>query len=240
MIENDIINWLEISENMKYIDIYDKQSRVKFFKLIHTMMDFKTFGSFWYLLLKLVYFLQIMMLAINGISQTSDNVITLLKYISNILLINEYFSNESAYSLVILVLSILTLIIIFIYIYIQISINLGKFYIHLPVSLLNYFNQILIDYLIGPIIMVALLSTKCDNNNEHIILHKKCFSDPIHVVIMLFAMINLIFYIGYNYLLSVYYNEIGAINKNKLAARINCSYEFFIFTNKCIIFLMTS
>ena len=239
MIENDIINWLEISENMKYIDIYDKQSRVKFFKLIHTMMDFKTFGSFWYLLLKLVYFLQIMMLAINGISQTSDNVITLLKYISNILLINEYFSNESAYSLVILVLSILTLIIIFIYIYIQISINLGKFYIHLPVSLLNYFNQILIDYLIGPIIMVALLSTKCDNNNEHIILHKKCFSDPIHVVIMLFAMINLIFYIGYNYLLSVYYNEIGAINKNKLAARINCSYEFFIFTNKCIIFLMT-
>ena len=99
MIENDIINWLEISENMKYIDIYDKQSRVKFFKLIHTMMDFKTFGSFWYLLLKLVYFLQIMMLAINGISQTSDNVITLLKYISNILLINEYFSNESAYSL---------------------------------------------------------------------------------------------------------------------------------------------
>ena len=240
MIENDIINWLEISESMKYIDIYSKQTRAKFFRLIHVMMGFKSFGSFWYLLLKLIYFLQIMMLAINDLSSdTSDNTVTLLKYISNIFLINEYLSNESFYSLVILVLSILTLIIILIYIYIEISINLGKFYIRLPVSLLNYFNPLLIDYLMGPIIIITLLSTKCDDNNEHILLHKKCFNDPVHIVVMLFAMINLIFYIVYNYLLSVYYNEIGAINENKLSARINCNYEFFVFLNKCVLFILT-
>ena len=91
MIENDIINWLEISESMKYIDIYSKQTRAKFFRLIHVMMGFKSYGSFWYLLLKLFYLLQIMMLAINDIpAETSDNVVTLLKYISNIFLVNEY------------------------------------------------------------------------------------------------------------------------------------------------------
>ena len=240
MIENDIINWLEISESMKYIDIYSNQTRAKFFRLIHTMMGFKSFGSFWYLLLKLFYFLQIMMLAINDIpSDSSDNTVTLLKYISNIFLINEYLSSESFYSLVILVLSILSLIIALIYVYIEISINLGKFYIRLPVSLLNYFNQLLIDYLVGPIIMITLLSTKCDGNNEHILLHKKCFEDPVHVTVMLFALINLAFYIVYNYLLAVYYNEIGAINENKLSARINCNYELFIFLNKCVIFILS-
>ena len=240
MIENDIINWLDISESMKYIDIYSKPIRSKFFRIIHVMMGFKSFGSFWYLLLKLFYFLQIMMLAINGLpSDTSDNTVTLLKYISSIFLVNEYLSNESFYSLVILVLSILTLIIILIYIYIEISINLGKFYIRLPVSILNYFNPLLIDYLMGPIIMITLLSTKCDENNEHILLHKKCFSDPIHLVVMIFALINLLFYLCYDYLLSVYYNEIGAINENKLSARINCNYELFVFLNKCVIFILS-
>ena len=240
MIENDIINWLEISESMKYIDIYSKPTRAKFFRIIHVMMGFKSFGSFWYLLLKLIYFLQIMMLAINDLSSdTSDNTVTLLKYISNIFLINEYLSSESFYSLVILVLSILTLIIVLIYIYIEISINLGKFYIRLPVSILNYFNPLLIDYLMGPIIMITLLSTKCDENNEHILLHKKCFSDPVHLVVMIFALINLLFYLCYDYLLSVYYNEIGAINENKLSARINCNYELFVFLNKCVIFILS-
>ena len=239
MIENDIINWLEISESMKYIDIYNKYSRVKFFRLIHVMMGFKSYGSFWYLLLKLFYFLQIMMLAINDISDTSDNTITLLKYISNIFLINEYLSSESFYSLVILVLSILTVIIIFVFIYIEISINLGKFYIRLPVSILNYFNPLLIDYLIGPIIIMALLSTKCDDNNEHFLLHKKCFKDPTHIAVMLFAFINLAFYVGYTFILSIYYNEVGAINENKLSARLNCNYEFFVFINKIVIFILS-
>ena len=239
MIENDIINWLEISESMKYIDIYGRPSRVKFFKIIHIMMDFKTFGSFWYLLLTLFYFLQIMMLVINDISESSDYSVTLLKYISNIFLINEYLASEKFYSIVILVLSILTLVIILIYIYIQISINLGKFYIRLPVSLLNYFNLLLIDYLIGPIIMITLLSTKCDEKNEHILLHTKCFQDVSHICIVVFAIMNLIFYLIYTAFLSFYYNEIGAVNENKLSARINCNYELFIFIFKCVLFLFT-
>ena len=179
------------------------------------------------------------MLAINDISEILDNNIKLLKYISNIFLINEYLSNESFYSLVILVLSIITLLIILIYVYIEISINLGKFYIRLPVTLINYFNQLFTDYLMGPIIMITILSTKCDDKNEHILLHKKCFKDPSHLTVMIFALINLAFYIVYDYLLSVYYNEIGAINENKLAARLNCSYELFIFINKFILFILS-
>ena len=239
MIENDIINWLDISENMKYIDIYGKTGRVKFFKLIHIMMDFKTFGSFWYLLLTLFYFLQIMMLVINDISESSDYSIKLLKYISNLFLINEYLTSESFYILVILVLSILTLIIIFIYIYIQISINLGKFYVRLPVSLLNYFNLLLLDYLIGPIIIITLLSTKCDENNEHFLTHKKCFKDAYHICVVVFSIINLVFYIGYTMFLAIYYNEIGAVNENKLSQRINCNYELFIHIFKCLLFVFS-
>ena len=239
MIENDIINWLDISENMKYIDIYGKASRAKFFKIIHVMMDFKTFGSFWYLLLTLFYFLQIMMLVINDIYESNDYSVILLKYISNLFLINEYLASENFYTLVILVLSILTLLIILIYIYIQISLNLGKFYIRLPVSLLNYFNLLLMDYLIGPIIMVTLLSTKCDDLNDHFLLHKKCFKDISHISVVIFAILNLIFYLMYTIFLAMYYNEIGAVNENKLSARINCNYELFIHIFKCFLFFLT-
>ena len=56
---------------------------------------------------------------------------------------------------------------------------------------------------------------------------------------MIFALINLLFYLCYDYLLSVYYNEIGAINENKLSARINCNYELFVFLNKCVIFILS-
>ena len=239
MIENDIINWLDISENMKYMDIYGKSSRATFFKIIHVMMDFKTFGSFWYLLLTLFYFLQIMMLVINDISESNDYSVILLKYISNLFLINEYLASENFYTLVILVLSILTLLIILIYIYVQISINLGKFYIRLPVSLLNYFNLLLMDYLIGPIIMVTLLSTKCDGLNDHFLLHKKCFKDVSHICVVIFAIFNLIFYLMYTIFLAMYYNEIGAVNENKLSARINCNYELFIHIFKCFLFVLT-
>ena len=239
MIENDIINWLEISESMKYIDIYSSPNRVKFFKIIHIMMGFKSFGSFWYLLLILFFFLQIMMLVINDISDSSDYSITLLKYVSNIFLVNEYLAREKLYSMVILILSILTLLIILIYVYIQISINLGKFYVRLPVNLLNYFNLLLIDYLIGPIIMITLISTKCDENNEHVLMHKKCFKDVSHICIVVFAFINLVFYLCYTFLLAVYYNDIGAVNENRLSARINCNYEIFLFFFKCILFVLT-
>ena len=135
-----------------------------------------------------------MMLVINDIYESNDYSVILLKYISNLFLINEYLASENFYTLVILVLSILTLLIILIYIYIQISLNLGKFYIRLPVSLLNYFNLLLMDYLIGPIIMVTLLSTKCDDLNDHFLLHKKCFKDISHISVVIFSILHLIFY----------------------------------------------
>ena len=224
---------------MKYIDVYSSSTRSNFFRLIHVMMKFKTFGSFWTVLLQILFFLQIIMITINNISGSSDYTITLLKYISNLLLIQEYLATERFYTLTILIASILILLIIFDYIYIQISINLDKFYIRIPVSLLNYFNLLLRDYLIGPIMIICLISTKCDEDNKHLILKNECYKDLKHLLIFIFSIINFVFYFGYSIMMTIYYNEIGAVNENKLSARTNCNYEFYIQIFKNILFVLS-
>ena len=61
----------------------------------------------------------------------------------------------------------------------------------------------------------------------------------LNIYFLLFAsVINLIFFLVLSIGLSIYYNEIGAINENKVGRRINCNYEIYMNISKILMFFL--
>ena len=236
MIESNIVNWVDLGDSLQNLDVYGKRKTIHFFNFIRVLMTYKTFGVFYYILLKFLFFLQIMMLTLTNLSKENDSAIILLKYISTVIFVQEIVKDNKTYKIAILVNSILTVFIILCIIYIIFSIRIRKFYMNLPIYCLNFVNILITNYLIGPIVQISILSTNC-KNNKHIYLDVDCYSDISHLLIFIASMINLVFFLIFSVLLSIYFNEIGSVNENKVSGRINCNYEIYMNISKISMFV---
>ena len=237
MIESNIINWIDLGDSMQNLDVYSKKKLVKFFNLMRVILTYKTFSIFFFLILKFFFFLQLMMLTIVNVEDKKDHTITILNYISNVIFIQEIIDSKGSYKIAIILNSCLTIITLSCFIYFIISIKIGRFYIKFPVFFLNLVAEILMQYLIGPIVQISLFSTNC-KNNKHIFLNVECFKNFDHLLITVASVINLIFFLVLSIGLSIYYNEIGAINENKVGSRINCNYEIYMNISKILMFVL--
>jgi len=237
MIESNIINWIDLGDSMQNLDVYSKKKLVKFFNLMRVILTYKTFSIFFFLILKFFFFLQLMMLTIVNVEDKKDHTITILNYISNVIFIQEIIDNKGSYKIAIILNSCLTLITLACFIYFIISIKIGRFYIKFPVFFLNLIAEILMQYLIGPIVQISLFSTNC-KNNKHIFLNVECFKNLEHLIITIASVINILFFLVLSIGLSIYYNEIGAINENKVGSRINCNYEIYMNISKILMFVL--
>ncbi len=237
MIESNIINWIDLGDSMQNLDVYSKKKLVKFFNLMRVILTYKTFSIFFFLILKFFFFLQLMMLTIVNVEDKKDHTITILNYISNVIFIQEIINSKGSYKIAIILNSCLTIITLSCFIYFIISIKIGRFYIKFPVFFLNLIAEILMQYLIGPIVQISLFSTNC-KHNKHIFLNVECFKNFDHLLITVASVINLIFFLVLSIGLSIYYNEIGAINENKVGSRINCNYEIYMNISKILMFVL--
>ena len=235
MIEGDILNWVDLGETMQYLDVYGHRTLIKFFNLIRVLMSYKSFGLFFHLFFYFFDFLQILMLLTTNIDDKNDSTLVLLKYIKSVVFIQDFVKSKSTFFLAIFVLTFLAIFIILLIVYMVISIKIKKFYLQLPIFLLNFTNIFLMDYLIAPIIQITLYGSNCPNG-EHIYLKKKCYKDLSHIIFFILSMLLLLFFVGYSIILSIYYNEIGTVIGNKLSGRINCSYEFYANLMKIVFF----
>ena len=107
----------------------------------------------------------------------------------------------------------------------------------LPITILNVIIILLIYYIIGPIVNICLLFSKC-KHKKHQLLEIECFSNITHVLISVASVINLIFYLLFSLAMSLYYNEIGTLSNANVKTRINCNYEIFSNIAKIIIFII--
>ena len=238
MIERDILNWIDIRESMQNLEIYRNKTKIKFFNFFRVILSYKSFGAGFYMFFKFFFFLQIMMLTLTNIEDKKDSAIVLLNYVSNVIFIQDIIKDKKSYNLSILSLTLLTLFIICLIIYILISIKIDKFYLYLPLWVLNFLNILLLNYLSGPIIHICLLITNCNNEyNKHIFLNKKCYKDTLHIIFFILSIINCLFLTIYCNILSVYYNQIGSVSENNQTGRINCLYEFYSLICKNILFI---
>ena len=236
MIESNIINWIDLSDSMQFLDVYGHKRWLKFFDIMRILVGYKTFSLFFFIILKVFFFFQILLLSLVNTPKESDSAIMILKYIEKVLLIQELITNKKTYMYFIAGITILTLIVTLLIIYLLISIKYGKFYSKLPVYTFNLINCIVIDYLIGPIIQICLMAFHC-SGGKHVLLGDECFVNWLHWLISILSFINLLIWVVISVILSIYYNEIGSINDSKVCARINCNYEFIVNIVKIIMFV---
>ena len=228
MIESNIIKWIDLGESMQYLDVYGKSKWMKFFNLIKILISFKKFSIFFYIVLKSFYFLQIIMLNLTNLTDDNDTAIKILTYIAKVIFVQNIITDNSTYKIAVIFNGILTFISIISLIYIIISVRIEKFYAKIPITLFNFTNILLLNYFIGPIVQISILSTNC-TNGIHVYLNVTCYSDYLHLVFLFISVINLIYFVILSVILSIYFNEIGSINENKVLARVNTNYE--IYTN---------
>ena len=237
MIESNIVKWIDLGDSMQSLDVYGKRKWIYFFNLIKVLISFKKFSIFFYIVLKCFFFLQIIMLNLTNLTDQNDSAIKILKYISTVIFVQEIIIDSSTYKIAIIINTIITGISIVCLIYLIISVKLNKFFMKIPITLLNLINILLLNYFIGPIVQISILSTKCENG-IHKYLNVQCYSDSTHLTYLFISIINLVYFLVWSIILSIYYNEIGSINETKVLSRINTNYEIYTNFSKISMFVL--
>ena len=236
MIESNIINWIDISDSMQNLDVYGHKKWLHFFDIMRVLVGYKTFSVFFFIILKFLFFLQIIMLCLVNTESEGDSAVQILKYISNVILIQGVITSKGTYTIALCIVVALTIIICLSCIYLMISIKMGKLMFKEPVLFFNIINVAAMDFLIGPIVQIGIMAFNC-NKGQHIYLNNTCYVHWLHWVVIVISVINTAFWIVFSIILSIYYNEIGSINETKVCARVNCNYEFFMNICKIAMFI---
>jgi hypothetical protein len=238
MIESNIVNWIELGDSMQKIDIYNRSKLMNFYNLIKILISYKKFSIFFYIILKCFYFLQIIMLNLTNLTDENDTTVKILKYLSTVIFVQDIITDTSTYEIAVYINTSLTFLSIFCLIYTIISDKIGKILVKFPISIFNLINILLLNYFIGPIVQISIMSTKC-SDGYHVFLKKQCFTDTTHIIFIIMSIFNLIYWVFLSIILSIYFNEIGSINETKVLARVNTNYEIYTNLSKISMFIFS-
>ena len=70
MIEDNIINYIDLGETMQNLDVYSKKGLIFFFKIFEIMLSYKINSQITFILLKIIFFLQV--IVVSSISIPAD------------------------------------------------------------------------------------------------------------------------------------------------------------------------
>ena len=234
MIESNIIKWIELGDSMQYIDVYGKKKMVKLFNFLRILMVYNSFTTFFFIILHFIFFIQIAMLCLLGVSSENDWIVKFFSFFKNVFLLEYLITGEVSYKLAIIIISAITIIIIGCSIFLMICIIKEQIYFKLPITICNIIIILLIYYIIGPITQICIMFTNCEKG-KHKYLQVTCFSDISHSLISLASIFNFIFFLLFSLAMSLYYNEIGTLSNANVKTRINCNYEIYANIAKIII-----
>ena len=92
MIESNLVKWLDLGDSMQKSEIYLKGKMLILFRLFRTMLQNQIGNIIFIILLKLVFYIQVMMIPIINNSQDEgkeDSLIKFLNYIKEIIFIQN-------------------------------------------------------------------------------------------------------------------------------------------------------
>ena len=118
----------------------------------------------------------------------------------------------------------MTLLVIATVVFLMVCIIRDQISFKLPIRILNVIIILLIYYIIGPIVNICLLFSKC-SDGVHEYLKIECFTNVTHILLSVASIINIIFFLLFSLAMSLYYNEIGTLSNANVKTRINCNYE---------------
>ena len=226
MIEPNLVKWVDLGDSMQKSEIYIQRKMLIIFRLFRTMLQNQTGNIIFIILLKLVFYIQVMMIPIINNSPDEgkkDSLIKFLNYIKQIIFIQNLIKKKTDYNIFLGIGYFLTIILYILVLYILIKTK--EKVNETPIRILNVFNLLLQNYLLCPIINIFMLSIKC-KNSKHIFLNIKCFEGQ-HLIITIFSFFCLFSSLIYSFLLSIFYYQVGGIKSHNFLKRVHCNYELY-------------
>ena len=230
MIEENIIEWLEISDTIQKIDIYNGKNPPFLFKINFILSQYAQFPEYFYLLFIFLYFAQIWELNILKINVEEDSILEIMQYVKKVFLLQDLITDNKAFA-ILFVSSLLLFIISFFLCVINIIALKNQKKYRFILSLNALINTVFLYYLIYINLETILMTILCVENNRLVICSFKKISFLIKfILIMLYAIIMIISL----FFSSLYFNNIGSINGSNVKCRINCNFTILIFIIKLI------
>ena len=227
MIESQIMDIIDLGDSLQKIEIYSQDKLVNYFNIFRTMLKFQCEDLIFIYFLKFFFYFQFMMIPLINIAEEAKNNDSLVKffyYIKEIIFIQDIIKKKEHYIIGFCVCVgfclLLFGLVIHLIIFSQTKVR------HRPLKTLNILNLILQNFFLCPLINIFLVSLKCEND-KHIFLNVKCWSDILHIIIAIASILFLSLCIIYSELLSIYYYRIGTIKVISNQTRINSNHEIF-------------
>ena len=237
MIESNIINWIELGDSMQKLDVYGKKKMITLFNFLRILMVYNSFNTTFFIILHFIFFTQLAMLCLIDVPSEGDWIVRIFMFFKDIFLFEDIIKGPTSYKVAIIIVSFVTLIVIAAVVFLMICIIRDQISFKLPITVLNLIIILLIYYIIGPIVNICLLFSKC-SNGVHEYLGIECFTNVTHIIISVASIINIIFFLLFSLAMSLYYNEIGTLSNANVKTRINCNYEIYSNIAKIIIFIL--
>ena len=89
MIEKNILEWLEVSDSIQKLDVYNSKTSFFVYKTNYLSSRYSHFSQYFYLFLYLIFFAQIWELNLLKVEVKGDLILEIIKYLEKILLIPQ-------------------------------------------------------------------------------------------------------------------------------------------------------
>ena len=247
MIESNIMNYIDINDSVQILTVYNKKHLIRLFKIFEILKSFKVNNILFQIILKILFFLQILDLVLINTTkedEKKDYLIKLVKSIKTLLLLTYNIDSKSKYIIfstgsIIYCFLIFICFLFIVYLVLKNPTNHKIF----PIKLLSILNVSLLHYGLCQVINMNLLITKCNRNEQYKLVHKylnrECYKDTFHIILLIVNLSLLFFVFIYSFLLAVYYYEIGSLKNEPNVIRINCYYELIENSISCLFYFLT-
>ena len=242
MIEKNTLEWLDMGEGLEKLDIYKNKKIIFIYNFFKTLLRENNFPLYFYIILQSVFYFQLCCVLFpkdNNIDYSNDYLVYIIVYTSKVFLPQLAINSFEAYRIIMIIFTILLFILIIGFFIIISKMNNDKqsYSIKYVSFLLNILLQIIINYLIGPIIIISLISFRCnDGYNKR--LGVECLTKGNKIIYIILALINIIFYSVITVFFSLFYKEIGKIGAYSPKIQISTNFELYRGISMIIIFII--
>ena len=231
MIEKNALEWLDMGEGLEKLDIYKNKKLVFIYTFFRVLLKENNFSLYFYIILQSIIYFQLCCISFgthDNKDYSNDYLIYIMTYISKIFLPQRIINNINSYRIIMIVITILLIFLFSGFFIIIAKMNNDKLsnFVKKVVLLVNFFLQIILHYLIGPIIVICLFSFKCSNGYNNIIA-SECLTKGKNIIFVILAIINIIFYSIITIFFSIFYKEIGKIGEYTPKIQIDTNFELF-------------
>ena len=239
MIEKNTLEWLDMREGLEKLNIYKSKKISYIYTFFKVLLKENDFPLYFYIIFQSAFYFQLLCIINNNNSYSKDYLIYVIFYMSKLFLPQLIINNINSFRIMMIIITILLFILLFGFIFIFLGMkndNKNNCFKSI-IFIINILLQIILYYLIGPIIIICLISFNC-NNGFNSLIGTVCLNKGNDIMFIILGLINIIFYLFITIIFSIFYKEIGKIGTYTPKIQINTNFELYSQIVKIIIFVL--